>query len=534
MGKGGLGAKGGKAPGGKPEAPVEKHVFTEERVKGYISQWQSTWGWVVPQQKIENPQGKFLNTAPNPRIYFHINDARSGSPKAEGDEISFFLYKDERGIGAADVTLKSEDEAEGGEEMAEEAVAEEAGEEGAEGEEAQEEAQVEEEWAPEAEDAGTWGGSALAKSTPKMAAAPPKASIMPKAKATVMPKAKAATIQPKAAVAAVAPPATSFPSFTSTRIGSKRRFRGKVNKWSGVFGWITPTDTLPEDLKSALMRFNAGIYTSWRHLQQGIKPEAGIAVDFTVESDENGLVALDVGITMKAGVNNDPFAEVQKALGGSIGSLKAELERTALLEKKKAEAAAEPMEEEQQEEEQQEGAYEKEAEAEEEQAYAEEESWEAPQASQETSGEEEAPLPPGWEAIWSNEHECFYFWHKVSKTPAWERPTAPIAVSPTPPKAAGKAGAKGIVGVKGVVGAWDNTEAGGKAGAKGAWDKGKAGKMKAAFQQAQEESYEAEAEAEEEAEEPQPQVIKRKGAPGKGDAKNEAWKGGGKKQKSWN
>jgi hypothetical protein len=519
MGKGGLGGKNTGKGDGKPAAPVEKKVYTDERVKGYISQWQGSWGWVVPQQKIENMQFKFLNTATNPRIYFHVNDSRTASPKAEGDEVSFFLYKDERGIGAADVTLQTEDEpAEGGEEMAGEEAAEEAAEEGAEGEEwAQEEAP---------EDEGSWdGGNALAKSTPKAApkASAPKAkAIMPKAKGQTMPpKAKAAIQPPKAAAAEPEAPKV-FSSIGSSLTKTKRRFKGKVTKWChGVYGWIEPKDNLPEDLKSALMRYNAGIYTNWRHLQQGIKMDAGLAVDFTIEADENGLVALDVGTTGKAGVNNDPFAEVQKALGGSIGSLKAELERTALLEKKKkaeAEAPPEPAEEEQPEQE---------AEAEEEQAYAEEESW-GQDAAQETGGsvpvlrgEEEAPLPPGWDAIWSDEHESYYYWHKASKTPAWERPTAPIAVAPTPPK-----------------GAPANPKAGGKAGAKGKdkdAGKGKVGKTKspvkpaAAVEESYEESYEQEAEAYEE--EPPGLGVKRKGAPVvKGE---QAWKGGGKKQKGW-
>lgn len=253
--------------------------------------------------------------------------------------------------------------------------------------------------------------------------------------------------------------------------------------------------------------------------------EVGLAVDFTVESDENGLVALDVGTTMKAGVNNDPFAEVQKALGGSIGSLKAELERTALLEKKAAEAKAapepEPMEEEQ------------EAEAEEEeQAYGEEESW-GQEATQENGEEEEedddAPLPPGWEAIWSDEHECYYYWHKASKTPAWDRPKAPIKPTPAPPKA--KAAATQPPKAKAAVSQP-------KAAEKGVLKGKGAGKSKTPIKQpVQEDSYHEEEEAENYEEEEPQAGQKRKPAPkapGAANAsKNQAWKGGGKRQKYW-
>merc|ERR1712129_57322 len=36
--------------------------------------------------------------------------------------------------------------------------------------------------------------------------------------------------------------------------------------------------------------------------------------------------------------------------------------------------------------------------------------------------EDESPLPPGWEKIWSEEHENYYHWHKATKTASWERP----------------------------------------------------------------------------------------------------------------
>jgi len=67
---------------------------------------------------------------------------------------------------------------------------------------------------------------------------------------------------------------------------------------------------------------------------------------------------------------------------------------------------------------------------------AEDESHQAGGQEEEQEGEDEGPLPPGWTKIWSDEHENYYFWHKVTKTTTWERP------APEPEE---KAEGKGVV-----------------------------------------------------------------------------------------
>ena len=74
-----------------------------------------------------------------------------------------------------------------------------------------------------------------------------------------------------------------------------QRMRGRVAKWQAVFGWITPLTDLPEDLEPLLIRFNNNIYVNWRNIQQGVTIEGGSTVDFLVEADDYGLVAMDVG-----------------------------------------------------------------------------------------------------------------------------------------------------------------------------------------------------------------------------------------------
>lgn len=42
-------------------------------------------------------------------------------------------------------------------------------------------------------------------------------------------------------------------------------------------------------------------------------------------------------------------------------------------------------------------------------------------------------LPPGWEAVWSEEHEAHYFWHEPTDTVQWDPPDIPSPEAPTLP-----------------------------------------------------------------------------------------------------
>ncbi|CAJ1444752.1 unnamed protein product [Effrenium voratum] len=46
-----------------------------------------------------------------------------------------------------------------------------------------------------------------------------------------------------------------------------------------------------------------------------------------------------------------------------------------------------------------------------------------PETAPEAEEDPEAPLPPGWEQHWSEEHGSFYYWHRPTKQSSWERPT---------------------------------------------------------------------------------------------------------------
>merc|ERR1712085_239177 len=48
-------------------------------------------------------------------------------------------------------------------------------------------------------------------------------------------------------------------------------------------------------------------------------------------------------------------------------------------------------------------------------------------AEQGDDEENEGPLLPGWEQMWSDEHGRNYYWHKATKVAAWERPSLPAS-----------------------------------------------------------------------------------------------------------
>lgn len=39
----------------------------------------------------------------------------------------------------------------------------------------------------------------------------------------------------------------------------------------------------------------------------------------------------------------------------------------------------------------------------------------------------EAPLLPGWGQVWSEEQQCYYYWHAATKQSSWDRPSMPDA-----------------------------------------------------------------------------------------------------------
>lgn len=162
-----------------------------------------------------------------------------------------------------------------------------------------------------------------------------------------------------------------------------QRIKGCVQEWQGLSGWITP-ESLPEDLKPLLQQ--GKIHVSWRGVRDGVELKAGLGVDFDVFANDSGLSASDV-----CPVGLQPQKrEARDVLGQLEQWAKEDAELGLACDESEAEAPAE-----------------------------------AGVPDQET----EAPLLPGWEQHWSDEHQCHFYWHKTARQSSWERPAVPIEES---------------------------------------------------------------------------------------------------------
>merc|ERR1719331_3085420 len=112
--------------------------------------------------------------------------------------------------------------------------------------------------------------------------------------------------------------------------------------------------------------------------------EGDMEVDFMLYEDDNGLAASDVKLPGEA-----------KAVGSKHAAVASSLrQRWAREDEATAGDAAEA----------------------------------AAAAEQGDDEENEGPLLPGWEQMWSDEHEAHYYWHKATKVSSWERPAMPVGL----------------------------------------------------------------------------------------------------------
>lgn len=366
-----------------------RKLINDSRYVGCINEWHGSWGWVEPLDVVVHAAAK-KNKG---RIYVNRADARSFLKMEVGTQLDFQIFCDARGLGAIDCT-----EVEKGIEEAAAAVA--AGDETlADG--------WEKHWSAENNEFFYW--NRLTKETswtaPKPAVDESDDSPLPqgwtkhydeenqqwyfwdkKAKKASWerPTAPAGEEEPGDEEEARGPQAKKARHEDRTAseapVLGQVRVRGKVVEWHGFFGWIKPQQELSADLKPLLEKGEGRIYLNWRDVQPGLDIEVNVEVDFMLYEDANGLAASDVATPGAAKV------EVSKKAVNKLTRKWAEEDQAAAGEAAEAAAAAE-------------------------------------------EGDEgqvgEGPLLPGWTAIWSDEHECNYYWHSATKTAVWERPAMP-------------------------------------------------------------------------------------------------------------
>lgn len=81
--------------------PGEKGQKTA-KCRGQMLAVLGSYGWILPHDTICHPDSEKHAG----RIWVHRNDFRKGSKPRESDEVEFFLYADENGLGAEDCRVR--------------------------------------------------------------------------------------------------------------------------------------------------------------------------------------------------------------------------------------------------------------------------------------------------------------------------------------------------------------------------------------------------------------------------------------------
>jgi len=399
-------------PRGKPwsQGPAaaaqgnRKLVFTG-RVAGTVQEWNKQWGWIVPTQKISHPQFRG-------KLYVHSKDVQTATGSLEvGETISFLLYSDSRGLGAGDIReagasgeashgladAGAEDEKlpEGWEKLFSEehgeyyywnAAVKEASWVPPPAEEEDED--LPEGWTKQfdAEQNHEYYWHAKSKTTSWDRPKPEKP-----ADEGATGEQEAQEAEPEVRPAADGP------------VLGQQRVKGRVDKWQGFFGWITPTQEVSDELKPLLEGRQDKVYCNWRDVREGTTMKAGMLVDFLVFVDDNGLAASDVKVQGK----DEPKAPAPEPRGR--GKKRPARDRDVVAE------LAQMWEQ-------------QDAEMAEHDPEAAEAAAAAAPAGMGVADvvDTESPLLPGWEQHWSDEHSCHYYWHVSAKMASWDRPCVPV------------------------------------------------------------------------------------------------------------
>mmetsp|Transcript_51767 Transcript_51767/g.160595 ORF Transcript_51767/g.160595 Transcript_51767/m.160595 type:complete len:555 (+) Transcript_51767:63-1727(+) len=396
-----------------PSQAGDRKLIHEGRILGTAHEWNNTWGWIVPLQKISHPLFR------GNKIYCHRKDVHvPGGALVPGSTVDFLLYADGRGLGAGDVREAEAGAAAGTGPTEDELLPE----------------GWEKIWSDEHGEYYYWN-----KESKESSWVPPEMPEAPEQEEGTLPEGwskqfdpenneyyywHAATKtttweRPKVPAADAAAPAgeeeepapdeaepEAQPDADGPVLG-QQRVKGKVEKWQGFFGWIAPLEDLGEDLKPLLENRQDRIYCNWRDIREGTTIEAGSLVEFLLYADDNGLAASDVRLQKDADAEAESAAKAaptpgKRGRGAKRRAPAPPKDAMAELERQWAEQDA--------------------------QLGLDEPKSAAPEPAHgvaEAQETEDGPLLPGWEQHWSEEHSCFYYWHKTAKQASWERPCLP-------------------------------------------------------------------------------------------------------------
>lgn len=400
--KGGKSGKGnGFAPWSQAARANPRRVVSTKRVTGKVETWNGTWGLVAPSSAISHPAA----VKTNGQVYIHEADVLDGMKLSSGASVEFEVFVDDRGLGAGKVREALDSpgdpaagqgslpagwerhyDAENDEYYYWNSETKESSWDPPEG--AEDDDGLPSGWSKHWDEgnrewyywhkptkSATWdrpGGEAAAAKTSSTTAAPEPEEDDDAAAAEAEERALNAEVSTEDVIA----------------MGSQR-FHGQVMKWHGFFGWIAAKG-LPEEV-SVLLEGSEKIYVNWREVNTADKKLAvDQMVEFGLYTDDNGVCAADVR-EYNPQAARKPSPKDKRAIYDAVGELEEQWAQqdAELLETAGDQGAAE-----------QDGA-------------------------DDEAQDMEAPLLPGWEQHWSEEHSVHFYWHKKTKTASWERPCIP-------------------------------------------------------------------------------------------------------------
>jgi len=406
--------KGGKGGANRTmELAPGRAIVGDKRYTGCVQEWTPNgYGWIVPLEAVSHPAARKRNG----RIYVEQRDVRGAECLQVGTNVDFILYADVRGLGASDVELAAEDPADtcpqdGGSELPlpagwEQIWSEEHGEfyywhqaskesswehpagehqrHADEGDDPSLPANWENHYDEENEDWYYWNRVTKESSWER-----PTQAIGGKGHQRTQGQEKQVIAKKKLLT----------PGGVDTQ---STRVRGRVTNWQTIYGWMVPIGQVSVATRCLIDNHGGKIFLNWRDAP-GIDIKVGTELDFEVYVDsEKGACAADV---RQASAKNS----AAKGRGGKKGKGKGAEDPLASLEwqwakqDKKLGVTPAPAS----------GGKKRAAE-------------EMQEDNEEQQPSVDGPLMPGWEQHWSEEHNCYYYWHKATNQSAWDRPSMPL------------------------------------------------------------------------------------------------------------
>mmetsp|Transcript_10396 Transcript_10396/g.18675 ORF Transcript_10396/g.18675 Transcript_10396/m.18675 type:complete len:321 (-) Transcript_10396:11-973(-) len=80
----------------------QRETLTLAKITGTVSDWRRTFGWIIPDEEVPHPAAGMHSG----RIYIHREDLVGVDALEPGMEVSFHVYLDESGLGAAECALR--------------------------------------------------------------------------------------------------------------------------------------------------------------------------------------------------------------------------------------------------------------------------------------------------------------------------------------------------------------------------------------------------------------------------------------------